>query len=220
VRELARMGMIVYLGSRDEAAGKAAAEEAKADGDIRPVTLDVKQWDQLEAAVALIDENHGKLDVLVNNAGVAQNPKPASTADWDKVRDTMEVNVWGPTRLIQLALPLLRKSGSARIVNVSSTSGSIDGILNRQYPMGSMKPFAYSISKTTMNGMTALFADELKNEGIKVNACSPGFVKSALNHYMGTKTPEDGAKIVLHLATLPDDGPTGGFFDDKGVIPW
>lgn len=222
VRALAAQGMTVYLGSRDEAAGEAAAAEARADGDVRCVRLDVTDWATLEAAVARIEAEQGRLDVLVNNAGVSQNAAAAAEADMDKVRATLETNVHGPTRLIQLALPLLRKSDAARIVNVSSASGSIDWILNAQGPVaGAAKPFAYCLSKTAMNGMTALFAQQLTPEGIKVNACSPGFVKSALSRFLGTRTPEEGARIVVKLATLGDDGPTGGFFNYNGdVIPW
>ncbi len=220
VRAFARQGMVVYLGSRDEAAGKRAADEAKADGDIRPVWLDVTKWDSLEAAISRIAAEQGKLDVLVNNAGIAPDDSGPAEADINQARMVMETNTFGPARLIQLALPLLRKSDAARIVNVSSEAGCIGRTADGTLQMGPFKPFGYCLSKAALNSVTALFADQLRDEGIKVNACSPGFVNSALSRFMGTKTPEDGAQIIVKLANDGADGPTGGFFTDSGSTAW
>jgi len=220
VRAFARQGMVVYLGSRDEAAGQAAANAAKADGDIRPIWLDVTKWDSLEAAIARINKEQGKLDVLVNNAGIAPDDAGPAEADINQARQVMETNTLGPARLIQLALPLLRKSDSARIVNVSSEAGCISRTADGTLQMGPFKPFGYCLSKAALNSVTALFADQLRDEGIKVNACSPGFVNSALSRFMGTKTPEDGARIIVKLANDGPDGPTGGFFTDDGAVAW
>jgi len=132
----------------------------------------------------------------------------------------METNTFGPARLIQLALPLLRKSDAARIVNVSSEAGCIGRTADGTLQMGPFKPFGYCLSKAALNSVTALFADQLRDEGIKVNACSPGYVNSALSRFMGAKTPEDGAEIIVKLANDGADGPTGGFFTDAGSVAW
>jgi NAD(P)-dependent dehydrogenase (short-subunit alcohol dehydrogenase family) len=228
VRALARLGMTVYLGSRDQAAGTAAAQALAAEGDVRPVRLDVTDRATMEAAVRQIDASHGKLDVLVNNAGVSGIGSDPLTADLDAVKSLFETNVWGPVALVQLATPLLRAAGSARVVNVSSGAGSFDFILGRgKYAAmeslwggRSVKPFAYCTSKTTLNAATIILADALKADGVKVNAANPGLVKSALSRFAGERGPEEGAKVIVHLATLPDDGPTGGFFEDGGETPW
>ena len=137
-------------------------------------------------------------------------------------RLAMETNAHGPARLIQLALPLLRASAGARVVNVSSTAGSMAAITD---PRGALaaapyKPYAYCLSKIALNGVTVLFADDLKKDGIKVNAVCPGLVKSQVSHFMGTRGPDEGARIIVDLATIGDDGPTGGFFDENGPKPW
>ena len=120
--------------------------------------------------------------------------------------------------LTQLTAPLLRAAGSARVVNVSSNAGSF-AYLQSDRPVA-VKPFAYCLSKLALNGATVLFSEALKKDGVKVNAANPGLVKSALSRFMGSRGPDEGAKVVFRLATLPDDGPTGGFFDEKGPIPW
>lgn len=172
----------------------------------------------MEAAVQRIGEAHGKLHVLVNNAGIAAGGTDALTADLEVVKRIFETNVWGAVTLTQLAAPLLRAAGSARVVNVSSNAGSF-AYLQSARP-AAVKPFAYGLSKLALNGATVLFSEALKKDGVKVNVANPGLVKSALSRFMGTRGPEEGAKGVVQLATLPDDGPTGGFFDENGPIPW
>ena len=222
VRALAAQGMTVYLGSRDEAAGRAAVEQLTGVGDIRFIRLDTTDEATLIHAVATIAEEQGRLDVLVNNAGVAPGGGSASTCPVETARLAMETNAHGPARLIQLALPLLRKSSGARVVNVSSTAGSMAAIAN---PTGALaaapyKPYAYCLSKIALNGVTVLFADELKKDKIKVNAVCPGLVKSQVSRFMGTRGPSEGARIVIDLATIDEDGPTGGFFNENGPKPW
>ena len=156
----------------------------------------------------------------MNNAGIAPDDSGPAEADINQARMVMETNTFGPARLIQLALPLLRKSDAARIVNVSSEAGCIGRTADGTLQMGPFKPFGYCLSKAALNSVTALFADQLRDEGIKVNACSPGFVNSALSRFMGTKTPEDGAQIIVKLANDGADGPTGGFFTDSGSTAW
>lgn len=228
VRALARQGMTVYLGSRDEAAGVAAGESLKGEGDIRPVRLDVTDKATMEAAVERVRAEHGKLDVLVNNAGITGSGRDPLTADLDGVKSMYETNVWGPVTLVQLAAPLLRASGAGRVVNVSSGAGSFEFMLERgryadlpnHWGGKTVKPFGYCTSKATLNAATVILADALRDDGVKVNAANPGLVKSALSQWAGERGPEEGAKVIVRLATLPDDGPTGGFFEDEGETPW
>jgi NAD(P)-dependent dehydrogenase (short-subunit alcohol dehydrogenase family) len=216
VRALARLGMTVYLTSRDQAGGRAATEALQADGDVRYLPLDVTNERDMTTALAAVEQAHGRLDVLVNNAGVALRGGDAAGADPEVTRRTFATNLDGPTRLIQLALPLLRKSAAARVVNVTSAAGRFGYISDPE----KIKPFAYCLSKTALNAATVMFADALKADGIKVNAACPGYVYSAVSAFQGTRTPEQGAAIIVKLATLDDDGPTGGFFNDAGPLEW
>src|SRR5271157_1948077 len=184
VRSLARLGMIVYLSSRDEAAGAKAADSLKAEGEVRPIRLDITDRTTMESAVQRIGEAHGKLHVLVNNAGIAGGRIDALTADLEVVKGIFETNVWGTVTLTQLTAPLLRAAGSARVVNVSSSAGSF-AFLQSNSPAAAVKPFAYCLSKMALNGATVLFAEALKKDGVKVNAANPGLVKSALSRFMG-----------------------------------
>jgi NAD(P)-dependent dehydrogenase (short-subunit alcohol dehydrogenase family) len=216
VRGLARLGMTVYLTSRDIEAGRAAAEQAKADGDVRYLHLDVTDEASMVASLDEITRAHGRLDVLVNNAGITLRGGDALNSEPEKLRATLETNFLGASRLLQLATPLLRASKAARVVNVTSNAGSYGYLQDPARP----KPFAYCVSKAAMNAATMIFADALRADGIKVNAVCPGFVYSAVSAFQGTRTPEQGAAIILKMATLPEDGPTGGFFNDSGAIAW
>lgn len=216
---LLRLGMIVHVGSRDAERGRLAVEALASDGAARPALLDMADEASMRAALAAIEAAHGRLDVLVNNAGIALDGANAVDADPAIVRRTIDVNAHAPARLIQLAVPLLRKSAGARVVNVSSQVGSLAFITDPDTPaLG--KIYAYSLSKLALNGVTALFADALRADGIKVNSANPGVVKTDLSHQLGRRTPAEGAEIVVRLATLDDDGPTGGFFDADGAIAW
>jgi NAD(P)-dependent dehydrogenase (short-subunit alcohol dehydrogenase family) len=215
-RQLARRGMVVYLGSRNEERGRAASEALREEGDVRSVALDTTDETTMRAALETIEREHGRLDVLVNNAGAAMDAGDAVMADPERIRLTFETNVHGPARLLQLATPLLRKSKAARVVNVSSGAARYAYLADPE----KAKPYAYCLSKVAMNGMTALFADALRADGVKVNAANPGHVYSALSAFKGVRTPEQGAEIIVRLATLDDDGPTGGFFDDQGPLSW
>jgi NAD(P)-dependent dehydrogenase (short-subunit alcohol dehydrogenase family) len=186
------------------------------------VPLDVTDDASATAAAALIEERAGRLDVLVNNAGITggRGQQP-TTADLATVRTVVETNVIGVIRVTNAMLPLLRRSAAPRIVNMSSSVGS----LARQSGPGdelTTGPIAvaYSPSKTFLNGVTVQYARELRDTPILINAGCPGFVATDLNGFRGVRTPEQGAAIAIRLATLPDDGPTGGFFEDAGVVPW
>jgi NAD(P)-dependent dehydrogenase (short-subunit alcohol dehydrogenase family) len=207
-RQLVGLGHTVVLTARS------ADKAARAAGElgVHPMTLDVSSADDADRAAREVTERFGGLDVLVNNAAIAYDTwQRAATADLDVVRTATETNLYGPWRLVQAFLPLLRASGHGRIVNVSSGAGSLTG-------MGGGTP-AYSISKVALNALTLMLADELRAEGILVNAVCPGWVATDMGG-PGGRPVADGAAGIVWAATLPDDGPTGGFFRDREPVPW
>jgi NAD(P)-dependent dehydrogenase (short-subunit alcohol dehydrogenase family) len=218
---LGALGWSVGVGARDAERRDAAVEKLRAAGvDAFGVPLDVTDDASVAAAVTLLEERAGRLDVLVNNAGVtgggSQQP---TTADLAAVRAAVETNVFGVIRVTNAMLPLLHRSASPRIVNMSSTVGS----LTRQTDPGTETgpiSIAYSPSKTYLNAVMIQYAKELRDTNILINAGCPGYTATDLNAFQGHRTPEQGAAIAIKLATLPDGGPTGGFFDDAGVVPW
>ncbi|MFJ4700425.1 MULTISPECIES: SDR family oxidoreductase [unclassified Streptomyces] len=217
-RGLADLGFTVAVGARDEARGAAAAESLRAEGARAfAVVLDVTSEESVAAAARTVAEEAGRLDVLVNNAGIsgstedgAQDP---TTLDLDVVRTVLDTNVFGVVRVTNALLPLLRRAPSPRIVNVSSTMGSLS---LRTGPVLA----AYAPSKTMLNALTTQYARRLADTPVLVNACCPGWVATDFTGHEPDRTPQEGAAIALRLATLPDDGPRGGFFDDGGVVPW
>jgi NAD(P)-dependent dehydrogenase (short-subunit alcohol dehydrogenase family) len=220
---LGALGWSVGVGARDDERREAAVAKLRAAGvDAFGVPLDVTDDASVSGAAELIEQRAGRLDVLVNNAGItggmAQQP---STADLDVVRTVVETNVIGVIRVTNALLPLLRRSASPRIVNMSSSVGS----LTRQSDTAgelTTGPIAvaYSPSKTFLNAVTVQYARELQGTNILINLGCPGFTATDLNGFRGVRTPEQGAAVAIRLATLPDDGPTGGFFEDDGPLPW
>ena len=228
-KALAANGYIVYLGSRNLENGKKAAAEI---GDnAKAVQLDVTQQESINAAVAKITGEYGRLDLLVNNAGVSHTgtaPKTpeelmatgrAVNVSLDEVRTVWETNVFGVIAVTQKALPLLRKSAAARIVNVSSGLGSLTWISDPECWAREHFGIVYAASKTALNAVTLAFALELEKEGIKVNATSPGYTATALNNFQGTDSLEMGSREPVRVA-LETDGPTGGFTGPEGKLPW
>jgi NAD(P)-dependent dehydrogenase (short-subunit alcohol dehydrogenase family) len=218
---LGALGWSVGVGARDEARREAAVQKLRAaDADVFGVPLDVTDDASAAAAARLIEERSGRLDVLVNNAGVTGGmPQMPTEVDPAVVRTAVETNVIGVIRVTNAMLPLLRRSASPRIVNMSSSVGS----LTRQSTPGTETgPIsgAYAPSKTFLNAVTIQYAKELRDTNILINAACPGYTATDLNGFRGVRTPQQGAAIAVQLATLPDDGPTGGFFDDAGVVPW
>jgi NAD(P)-dependent dehydrogenase (short-subunit alcohol dehydrogenase family) len=218
---LGALGWTVGVGARDDERREAAVQKLRADGaDVFGVPLDVTDDDSVAAAARLIEDRAGRLDVLVNNAGVTgplpQEPTRVALAT---VRTAVETNVIGVIRVTNALLPLLRRSASPRIVNMSSTVGSLTLQTTPGAETGPISA-AYAASKTFLNAVTIQYVKELAGTNILINAGCPGFVATDLNGFRGTRTPEQGAAIAIRLATLPDDGPTGGFFDDNGVVPW
>jgi NAD(P)-dependent dehydrogenase (short-subunit alcohol dehydrogenase family) len=219
---LGALGWSVGVGARDDERREAAVEKLRAAGtDAFGVPLDVTDDASVTAAAGLVEERAGRLDVLVNNAGVTGGMRQEpTTADLAAVRTAVETNVIGVIRVTNAMLPLLRRSASPRIVNMSSSVGS----LTRQTESGGASATgplsaAYAPSKTFLNALTVQYAKELRDTNVLINAACPGYCATDLNGFRGVRTPEQGAAIAIRLATLPGDGPTGGFFDDAGV-PW
>jgi NAD(P)-dependent dehydrogenase (short-subunit alcohol dehydrogenase family) len=221
-RRLGAGGVRVLIGARDEARGRQAVERLREDGvDAEFIRLDVSDRDTHEAAAEYLEKNYGRLDILVNNGGVALDTgEKASEVDLDILRKTFETNFFGVIALTQKLLPLIKKSASGRIVDVSSGLGSLTQNSDPAWIFYEAKPLAYNSSKTALNAFTVILAHELKGTKIKVNSADPGFTATDLNDHRGTKTVAEGASIIAELATLPEDGATGGYFDDQGVLPW
>ncbi|MFI5731400.1 SDR family oxidoreductase [Kribbella sp. NPDC051587] len=215
VRQLATRGFTVYLGARNPALGLAAAEEL-AGSDVRFVQLDVTDVASVQAAVEHIEADSGRLDVLINNAGIVSEwgtKVPDITAA--QVRTAYDVNVFGVITTTQAGIPLLRQSPNARIVNMSSGLGSVNLLSDLDGRLNTQGLLAYSSSKAALNALTLLYAGALRPDGIKVNAATPGLVPTDLNTEAtvdrGQRTPADGAVVPVLLATIPADGPTGVF---------
>lgn len=218
VRQLAREGFITVLCARDLEKGRAAAASLASEG-LEPavVALDVTSGDSVRAAIAEIMELFGRIDVLVNNAAILKEgmtPEDASVLDVsaDLVMETYLTNTVGPLRLIQAVVPIMQERGYGRIVNVSSGAGQLDD-MRHGFP-------AYRMSKVALNALTRITASELGAGTIKVNAACPGWVRTELGGANATRSVEEGAETVVWLATLPDNGPSGGFFRDKKPLPW
>jgi NAD(P)-dependent dehydrogenase (short-subunit alcohol dehydrogenase family) len=220
-RQLGALGMTVLIGARDPQRGEEAAAELKANGtDAYAIVLDVTDPATIDAAAAKIGAEYGRLDVLVNNAGIALDGGPFGALTLDTLRLTYETNVFGVFAVTQAFLPLLKNSAAGRIVNMSSGLGSLAANSDPNSPYAAIKPLAYNSSKAALNMMTVILAAELKDCGIKVNAADPGYVATDLNRHSGPRTVEQGATEPVRLATLPEDGPTGGYFDENGPVAW
>ena len=211
----------VLVGARDDERGHAAAEKLKAEGaDARFVKLDVTQHDTIRRAAEWIEKEFGRLDILVNNAGIGEWGAKPSGAELAKVREIYETNLFGPIAMTQAMLPLLRKSKHGRIVNVSSSLGSLTLANQPGSPIAGMAILGYNTSKTALNSMTVQFANELKGTPIKVNAICPGYCATDINGNSGPRTAFQGAVAAIEYATIGADGPSGGYFNDEGRVPW
>jgi NAD(P)-dependent dehydrogenase (short-subunit alcohol dehydrogenase family) len=205
-RQLAGRGETVVLGARTEAKAREAAARIEGPGEVVPVALDVTDPGHVDAAAAMLAERFGRVDVLINNAGIHYDTgQTAATADLDIVEEALQTNLIGAWRMVLALLDGLRASPSPRIVNVSSGAGSLEG-------MGAGTP-AYGVSKAALNALTLKLADDLRGDGMLVNAVCPGWVATDMGG-SGGRPVADGAASVLWAADLPDDGPTGGFFRD------
>lgn len=235
-RALGARGITVVLGARTLERGEQAAATLRAEGcDATAVQLDVTDDASVQAAARWIDETYGVLDILVNNAGIptalGRRATPSQT-NLEDMRAVYETNVFGVMRVITAMVPLLKRSKAGRVVNVSSEIGSIDHVLDPASPISDLPANAqYSSSKAAVNMITRQLAKELRGDGILVNAANPGWTATEFGGGGGMRTPAQGAEPSVHLATLPDDGPTGTFYGHVwtrdgdgdggyGELPW
>ncbi|GAU65815.1 putative oxidoreductase [Streptomyces sp. NBRC 110611] len=216
-RRLAAEGMTVYLGARDEDRGREAERALAGEGlDVRFVQLDVTVQAQIDAAVQRIEAERSRLDVLVNNAGVVVEWGVAVTeVTAERMRAAFDVNVFGTVAVTQACVPLLRRSPAGRVVNMSSPLGSLTFLSDPDNPIATRGLLPYSSSKAALNALTLVYANALRDEGIRVNAANPGLVATDLNDRSpfsrGTRSPEEGAEVPVRLALMGPDGPTGNF---------
>ena len=228
-KDLAAHGFTVLVGSRNLKDGETAAKSVGADA--RAIQFDVTNQASIATAAERIRNELGRLDVLVNNAGISHAGKPGrslqevaksgrlSVASLNEVRAVFETNVFGVIAVTQAMLPLLRKAPAARIVNVSSSSGSLTMNSDPTNPHRAMFG-TYSSSKAALNAVTVAFASDLESAGIKVNAACPGFTSTGLNNFQGTRTVQQAAREPVRLALLDSNGPTGTFSNEDGPLPW
>jgi NAD(P)-dependent dehydrogenase (short-subunit alcohol dehydrogenase family) len=229
-KDLAGHGLTVLVGARDLGRGEAAARSI--GGDARAIALDVTDAASIAAAAARIHHELGRLDLLVNNAAISHAGAPGrplpeviasnqpSVASIGELRRVFETNVIGVVAVTQAMLPLLRASPAARIVNVSSTVGSLTYLSDPKNPYRSVGGVAYGPSKTALNAITLAFATELEGSSVKINLVCPGYTATALNDFQGPRTVEQAAREPVRLALLGPDGPSGTFSNEDGLIPW
>ncbi|MEU7884900.1 SDR family oxidoreductase [Microbispora bryophytorum] len=225
-RQLGELGMTVLLGARDPGRRDEATAKLRAEGlEVHPLTIDVTGEESVRAAVARVEERFGRLDVLVNNAGISGGTRQTpGSVDLGVVREVFETNIFGVIRVTDATLPLLRRSAAGRIVNVSSGTGSMTHMTDPgHYFTGSPSFAAYPPSKAALNMLTVQYAKQLRPLGILVNAIAPGPCDTDFARDLGRSLPRtaaQGAAVAVTLATLGADGPSGGFFDEDGPVPW
>jgi NAD(P)-dependent dehydrogenase (short-subunit alcohol dehydrogenase family) len=227
-RQLGQTGAKLIVGARDAASGSRAVDELRSERiDAEMLVLDVDSVASVQAAAAEVQGRHGRLDILVNNAGIlpeATEPTGDREVDLDLFRKTFETNVFGAVAVVQEFLPLLRRSERGRIVNVSSRMGSLADQLDPDSPYHGVIAPAYQGSKAALNGLTVALAKLLRETPIKVNSVCPGWLKTDLAGADGRAaapmTVDEGAGIVVEMALVPADGPSGRFVDRDGVVPW
>jgi NAD(P)-dependent dehydrogenase (short-subunit alcohol dehydrogenase family) len=223
-KQLAKTGVTVVLAARDQAKGEAAAGKLKAEGlDVQFLKLDVTNKDDRTAAAAYLEKNFGKLDILINNAGIAADGiagTSVSDTSQKSLEDTFETNFFAPIALTQALLPLLKKSDAGRIVNMSSILGSQTLHADPSSPIYGFKSLSYDSSKAALNSFTIHLAYELKDTKIKVNSAHPGWVKTDMGTDAAPMELPDGGKTGVALALLDESGPTGGFFHMGQPLPW
>lgn len=221
-RQLAALGNRIWLGCRDTRRGEAAAAGLREHGyDIRVIEIDVACDASVAAAAARVQAEDGFLDTLVNNAGIAGTPStPVSEQPIDDIKAVYETNVFGPIRTTQAFLPLLKAARQGNVVMVSSGLGSLGWLSDPANPFYPVNILGYNSSKTALNSVALVFTKDLADHGIKVNTMDPGYTATDFNHHSGYRTVEQAATTIVRLAMLDADGPTGGYFDDEGIVPW
>ena len=228
-RGLGKLGSAVVMGSRDEARGRAASGKLRSEGieSVEAVRFDVTRPEDHKEIARFLEGRYGKLDILVNNAGIlledadfGSSFNTTSTGMPEVLRRTFETNFFSVVALTQELLPLIRKAPAGRIVNVSSVLGSLTLHSDSSSGIYDKKPFAYDASKTALNVFTIHLAQELEGSKIKVNSAHPGWVKTEMGGPAAPLDLSEGGKTSVQLATLPDDGPTGGYFHLGESLPW
>jgi NAD(P)-dependent dehydrogenase (short-subunit alcohol dehydrogenase family) len=223
-RGLGRLGIEVVLGVRDAERAEEAIAALRSEGiTATAIAFDAKRPATFNNAYDHIAHHYGQLDILVNNAGILLEDlfsPDASTVSPARLRETFEVNFFAVVELTQQLLPLIRLAPEGRIVNLSSILGSLTLQSDPTSPIAAAKSFAYNASKTALNAFTVHLADELRNTGIKVNSAHPGWVKTDMGGENAPVEVADGALTSVRLATLPADGPTGGYFHMDDTLPW
>jgi NAD(P)-dependent dehydrogenase (short-subunit alcohol dehydrogenase family) len=230
-RGLGELGIAVVLGSRDEAKGQTAAKTLrdKGIGNVEAVTFDIDQPKHHQDVVRYLEGRYGKLDILVNNAGVLLDPgdfaapggyNTTSTVKPEILHNTFQTNFFSVVALTQALLPLIKKAPAGRIVNLSSILGSLTLHSDPKSSIYALKSFAYDSSKTALNAFTVHLAQELRATAIKVNSAHPGWVKTEMGGPAAPLELSEGGKTSVQLATLPDHGPTGGYFHLGETLPW
>ncbi|WP_246642861.1 SDR family NAD(P)-dependent oxidoreductase [Rhizobium laguerreae] len=219
---LAEQGMTVWMGARDAERGEKAVAQLRSDDlDVRLLVIDVADDTNVQEAATRLAGEVDALHVLVNNAGILVDvATPPSQVTMEAIKSTFEVNLFGPIRVTQAFVPLLKAAGEARIVMMGSGVGSLTLITDPTSLYSSVNLLDYTASKVALNAVTVSFAKELAPFGIKVNVVEPGHVRTDLNKNTGFVSPEEGALTAIKMAMIGNDGPTGGFFGSHGRQPW
>lgn len=221
-RQLGELGHTVLVGARTREKGQAAADELTAAGvTAATVELDVTDPESVRAAAEQVEQDYGRLDVLVNNAAIiADGDASVTEVPADVLRRSYETNVIGLVSVTTALLPLLQKAGAARIVNLSSGLGSLALVGDPESELSTMRMLGYNSSKAAVNMVTVMLANELRDTGILVNVADPGNCATEMGGLDAARTPAQGAAVAVRLATLDADGPTGQFHDEAGRLPW
>lgn len=222
-RQLLNLNYYVYIGSRDAEKGLKAVEQLKSEGfkDMEMLQIEVTDAASIHAAAAELTSKIPQLDVLINNAGIpGVMPQNASEISQENLRSIFDTNFFGVVQTTQAFIPLLKKSGEPRIVNVSSDLGSLGNHTNPEYPHFDAKITGYCSSKTALNAYTVMLAYEFSETPFKINSVNPGYTATDFNGHTGYKTVEEAAEVIVKYAITGAEGPTGKFFSDYGETPW
>lgn len=227
-KQLSEKGLFVYLGTRDLEKGEAAVKELNENGfqNIKAITIDVTDAESILAAKNIVEAEQGKLDILINNAGIlGTNPQQASDTSIEDIQKVFDTNFFGVIQVTQAFLPLLKKSDSPRISNITSGLGSLTLHSDPTWKYYSIKTASYGTSKAALNAYTIVLAYELKDLSFKVNVIDPGYTATDFNHHSGPGTVESAASFVIKHTLTDDNAPTGQFYsndieDETGISPW
>ncbi len=228
VKQLSTKGLFVYLGTRDLEKGEAVVKELNENGfqNIKAIKIDVTDSESILAAKNIIETEQGKLDILINNAGIlGTNPQPASDTSIEDIQKVFDTNFFGVIQVTQAFLPLLKKSDSPRISNITSGLGSLTLHSDPTWKYYSVKTASYGTSKAALNAYTIVLAYELKDLPFKVNAIDPGYTATDFNHHSGPGTVESAASFIIKHTLTDDNAPTGQYYsndieDESGISPW